>query len=192
MAGVTLVTAAAADPISLADAKGVLRIDGSIEDATLYAYIRAAVHHVESVYGLALINQTLEATLDAFPVWSVAHGYDLLIPRPPLQSIISITYVDLNGFPQSLTGQDYEVDVKSFPGRVRPTYGQSWPSTRPVLNALTVRYVAGWGPGPAAVPGDVRLGLLGLVANFYTYRDTAGIPPQWIDMLLDNYRAALV
>lgn len=185
--GLTLVTGPAADPVSIFDVRQHLKIDGAGEDATLYRYLTAARLHVEGRDGRlerALITQTWDWTLDDFPC---GPDQTLRVPLPPLQSITSVKYIDTGGVEQTLASSEYSVDIRSSRGRLRPAYEKTWPSTRAVMNAVTVRFVAGYGAGPAAIPEPIRQALLGLVADFYTNRDATGAPPAWIEALLAPY-----
>src|SRR4030067_860491 len=84
----------------------------------------------------ALITQTWELYLDAFPAWEIR------VPKPTLQSITSIVYTDTDGILQTLAGSMYLVDNKSEPGRITPAFGEVWPVTRAQINAVIVRFVA--------------------------------------------------
>lgn len=127
---------AAARPISLAAAKEHLRATSSDEDALIGALIGAAAGHVESFCRRALVKQTRKLVLDCFP--SVIEPQ-----RSPLRSVSSIQYLDTAGDLQTLDASRYRVDNYSCPGRITPAYGDSWPSTYPVTNAVIVTYVAG-------------------------------------------------
>ncbi len=127
---------AAAKPISLAAAKEHLRVTSSDEDALIDTLIRAAAGHVESFCRRALVKQTRKLVLDCFPA--------VIEPqRSPLRSVSSIQYLDTAGDLQTLDASRYRVDNYSCPGRITPAYGDSWPSTYPVMNAVIVTYVAG-------------------------------------------------
>ena len=196
MAALSLVTAPTAEPVSLDEAKTHLRVTGNDEDLLIDALIKAARQHVEGRDGWlnrALITQTWDLFLDCFPKSS---ELPIVVPLPPLQSITSITYLDGAGASQTWVVTDYTVDAKSEPGRITPAYGKSYPSTRNVMNAVTVRFVAGYG-GPVAVPGPLKLALGALVAHFYEHREpiilTGGggspVPiPMHVEALLMPYR----
>ncbi len=191
-----LVTAPTAEPVSLDEAKNHLRLTSNAEDLLLTAFIKAARQHVDGRDGWlnrALITQTWDLVLDCFPASS---DCPILVPLPPLQSITSITYLDSNGASQTWAAIDYTVDAKSEPGRILPAYGKSYPSTRAVMNAVTVRFVAGYG-GTVAVPDPLKLAIGALVAHFYEHREpiilTGGIGspvplPMHVEALLMPYR----
>lgn len=132
-------------PLSLADLKQKLRIattDGETaitdDDSELIAILQAACDDAERYTGRAFRRCSYQLTLDAFP----ADGGAIVLPRPPLQSVTSIEYVDSTGTTQTVSSPI--VDATSVPGRVTPAYGSSWPATRDQLNAVTVTFVCGY------------------------------------------------
>ena len=162
---VVVVTPPGAEPIALAEAKLQIRVETSqtAEDGLIRSYIRAARNQVESLANRALVTQTLDLVLDDFPAGSIP----IPLPRSPLQSITSITYVDTDGTSQTLSSSLYTVDTGSTPGRVFPIFNELWPGTRGDRNAVTVRYVAGWGtPFTSVNATDV------ITANGRTFADT--------------------
>ena len=62
-----LITAASTFPITLEDAKLHCRVDTAADDALINALITAATELAEQKTGRALMAQTWELTLDAFP-----------------------------------------------------------------------------------------------------------------------------
>jgi uncharacterized phiE125 gp8 family phage protein len=65
------------------------------------------------------------------------------LPKPPLQSVSSIQYVDAAGDTQTLAAANYRVDADDEPARITPAYGLSWPTARQVTKAVTVIFIAG-------------------------------------------------
>lgn len=160
---------------------------------TLIASARAAA---ELELRRKLITQTLDAYFDAFPAFP---NERFATPRcfllPPLQSVTSITYYDTDGVEQTLAADQYTVDAISEPARIEPAYGVTWPGTREQMNAVKVRFVAGYGDA-ADVPACVRNWMLMRIKTLWENRDQlivgAGglieIPPAFIDGLLDPER----
>jgi uncharacterized phiE125 gp8 family phage protein len=97
---------------------------------------------------------------------------EIVVPRPPLASVTSITYVDGAGATQTLSLSVYTVDTSEEPGRIRLAYGQSWPSIRDQRAAVTVRYVCGYG-GPGSVPEAAKAALKLYVGHLYENREVA-------------------
>lgn len=155
-------------------------------DPLLSALIKTARMAAEQETRRYLVTQTLDRVLDRF-----SH----VITLPPCQSVTSITYVDQDGITQTLAADQYQVDVSGEPARITPAYGLVWPSPRCQPNAVTVRFVAGYGAS-AAVPDGIKQWMLMRISTLYENRaemtvDARGmvqIPPSFIDGLLDPYR----
>lgn len=138
----------------MAEVKHSLRVlDDSDHDDEISSLIIAARRWCETYTGRALITQTWDWTTD-----QLCNLQEL--PKPPLQSVTSITYVDTNGASQTHSSTLYTVDIAHQPGRIFPNYGQSWPSTRDIWNAITVRIVVGYGAAPSAVPEELRRAMI--------------------------------
>ena len=165
----TIFSAPAVEPLTLQETKDHLRVDTSDDDALISALITAARQNIADLdghLGRCLITQTLDWHLDGFP------SNALSVPRPPLQSVTSISYVDENGAAQTWGATKYTVDVKSHPGRIVPAYGESYPSTRDVPNAVAVRFVAGYGLAGDSVPAPIRAAMLLHIHDLYDRRGT--------------------
>ena len=154
-----LQTAPTEEPISIVEAKAQCKVEHSDEDALFTTWIRAARQKLEDEFGRAFVTQTWDWQLDEFP-----HCGELVVPRPPLVSVSSITYVDSAGASQVLASSRYSVDTLSEPGCINLAYGENWPTTRPVRAAVTVRFVAGHGAA-TAVPDAIKHALLLLVED---------------------------
>jgi uncharacterized phiE125 gp8 family phage protein len=97
----------------------------------------------------------------------------ILVPRPPLQSVSSIAYVDSTGSTQTMDASAYIVDTRSEPGRITPAYGTCWPTARCQINAVTITYVAGW--TTATMPDTVKHLMRLWVGHFFEHRDAVNI-----------------
>lgn len=190
-------TAPSAEPLTVADCRQHCRIDVEDEDALLETYIRAARDRAEVRTGRQIMPATWKLYLDAFPS-------EIRVPRPHLQSVTSIAYTDSAGASQTLSASLYQVDTASEPGRILPAWGQSWPATRGTLNDVVVTYKAGYGAGHAdadtanglalaAIPPNLRLGLLHYVAQWYSQREPVNVGnivnvmPMAGDALVDQF-----
>ena len=90
----TIVTAPATDPVTLAEAKEHLRIDeaNTAESALITAFITASTDYCEKLQNRAFITQVWDLTLERFPVGDI-----ISIPLPPLQAISSVVYYGPGG-----------------------------------------------------------------------------------------------
>lgn len=168
MQSLQVITAPTIEPLSLAEARQHLLVEGTDQDALIGDLIKVARERVETDTRRALLTQTLRMTLDRFPGGGVT-GEAILVPRPPLQSVTSIQYVDTAGATQTLSASLYLVDTYSEPGRIVPAYNQIWPSTRDVPNAVTVTFVAGW-TSTAVMPAAARQLCRIWAAHYYEER----------------------
>jgi uncharacterized phiE125 gp8 family phage protein len=170
MTALKLVTAPVVEPVSLLRAKLDWRVTVPDEDSEILTKLVAARTHVEGFTGRCLITQTWDYFLDGFPITEWCTGNEIQIPNAPLQSVISVKYVDDLGVEQTMNTADYLVDVKSEPGRISPAYGKTWPSARRQMNAVTIRFVCGYGLA-ASVPEDINAGILVLGAEMFKHRE---------------------
>lgn len=155
----------ATEPVSIEEVLEYLRLDVEVDGeppATLSALIQAAREVAEDRTARALMRQTLELSLDAFPC-----GTDPIhLPRPPLVEVERVTYLD-QGEEVELDAGAYVVDTSSEPGRIAPAPGHVWPVADCVPGAVRIRYVAGYGDDPAAVPQKIRTAMLMLVGGWW-------------------------
>ncbi len=131
----------------------------------LLALIGAATRRAETYLGRALIEQTLVYYLDAFPCEPIE------LPRPPLVDVSEIRYLDAAGAPQTLDASTYRVTSGREPAAIYLAYGASWPSTLPVLEAIEIEYVAGYGDQGASVPATIRQAMTLMVGEWLEFRE---------------------
>lgn len=168
----TLITPPVLEPLTLVEAKDHLRVDGTTEDSVIEPLIEAVRQHIEGRdgwLGRVLLTQTWEWRLDRFPSGADAA---LRVPLPPLQSVTSIQYTDTAGAVQTWSATLYTVDTKSEPARIVPVFGEAYPSTQAVIDAVTVTFVAGYGVNPQDVPATIRSALLLLIGDLYKNRES--------------------
>lgn len=163
-----LITPPATEPVSSAEAKLHLKVDGSTDDTLIAALITAARILCESFQGRGYITQTWELTLDSFP----ASPFEL--PMAPLASVVSIKYKDADGTEYTVDSGDYVLDLSSEPGRVALADGKSWPSVSlyPV-GGVKIRYTVGVAAA-ASVPANVKQAILLTIADWYQDRQAGG------------------
>ena len=200
-----LVTGPTVEPVSTAEAKSHLRVDSSDDDTLIAALVTAARQHLDGRDGWlnrALVTQTWDLHLAAFPDATRGNpAAAIRVPLPPLQSVTSISYIDAAGATQTLAGAGYTVSGVGAlgPGAIEPSYGNSWPATRDVPEAVTVRFVAGYASGESpedasAVPQPVKQAILLLVGHWYANREAVNVGnivselPMAVEALLAPYR----
>ena len=155
----------AIEPVSLAEAKRHANVVASDDDELLAGLIQAAREQVESDAGRALINQTWRLKLHDF------FADQLELPRGPLQSVTSITYLDPDGVEQTLAAANYHVDADRTPGVIWRDPDCTWPTVSDVANAVTILFVAGYGDAAADVPQRAKQAILLLLGHWYRSRE---------------------
>ncbi len=194
----SLVTAPVGEPLTVAEAKLHLKVDvdADDDDALIDTLITAAREFVESYTHRFLLTQTWDERRDDFPNW-----YDgaIWLPGPPLQGVTSVTYVDPGGVTQTWSASLYLVDAprgaKAAKGRLEPVFAQIYPVTRRQANAVTVRFVAGYGAA-AAVPASLKAAMKLLIGHWWLNREagaivraSADVLPFGVEALLWPYKA---
>ena len=185
-----LITAPSTYPVTLAEAKLHCRVDIADDDTLITALITAATEMAEQKTGRAIMTQTLELTLDSFP-----EAFELT--RVPVQSVTSVKYYDTTGAQQTLSNTLYALDAADDFGfaHISPVYAGVWPDTRDQINAVAVRYVAGYADA-ASVPQSIKNWILLMVSTMYENRETEAyssravsttVQMQFVDRLLDRY-----
>jgi uncharacterized phiE125 gp8 family phage protein len=166
-----VITGPTTEPISLAEVKSQLRIDGSTEDTLLNLYIAAAREYCENRTGRTFHQQTLEWVLDAFP-----SGSSITLPRAtPLIAISSVKYKDSDGTETTWSSAEYIADTDSVPGGLVLGYNESWPSFTPYpVSPIRIRYTAGIATtSPVTEASDlIKTPHLLLVGGLYENRES--------------------
>lgn len=167
----TIVEKPAAYPVTLAEALNHMGAQAKTEDyALIDALIASATQHVEDFTGRAFVTRTLDWKMDCWPDRGLFR-----VPLPPLQSVTSIKYIDSAGDEQTWAAENYQVDANEDGGRIALAYGATLPSLRGGdLNAVTVRFVAGYGHA-GVVPQPIRQAILLLVGHWYHERRPVGV-----------------
>ena len=157
------------EPVTLAELKAHLTIDPAFtaDDAVLTDMLAGARQAAEDLLGKTLAPRRWLFARDSFPVFRhldqapARTDYDALgnyhfaglrwndsqtmvLPRPPLLSVDTLRYADLDAAWQVLDPVAYQVDTISQPGRVLPANGAYWPATAPAANAVQVEFTAGF------------------------------------------------
>lgn len=173
----TLVTPPTTDPVTLVEAKSHCRVDIDDDDGLLAGYILTARQHLETETRRAFATQTWDLTIDEqWPATRVNGCYRnrIVLPRPPVQSVTSISYIDGAGATQVLAANQYKL-AKADTGEwfIDPAYGVAWPTIRREMAAVTIRFVAGYGNGVGQepFPEPLRQAMLLLIGSWYENRE---------------------
>ncbi|NWH09212.1 MAG: phage head-tail connector protein [Alphaproteobacteria bacterium] len=185
MSGLALLTAPAAEPLTLAEAKSFLRVATDADDALIAGLITAARRTVEEMTGRALMTQSWRLTLDHWPEAPIR------MPRPPLRALLSATHVGADGAEIAMALGEFWVDTASDPGRVVLLEPYLSSALRPALG-LRLEFSAGYGDTAQHVPEPLRQAIQLLIAAFYENRGEGGISAETgraIAALIDPFRA---
>jgi uncharacterized phiE125 gp8 family phage protein len=140
-------------------------------------WIRSAREYFEEQTSRQCITATWEYWLSAFPCDGIIE-----LPRPPLQAVQSVTYID-GGSPEEtvLDPDTYTVEAPAGShaarGRIVLKSGAAWPTTIDDGRfAVKVRFTAGYGDDPEDVPAMVTTSLLFLAGHYHRYSEEVQEP----------------
>ncbi len=179
------------EPVTVAEAKAHLRLDGSAEDTLIASLILTSRLHLEAALGFALISQNWTLLLDAWPDGAVT------FPIRPVLSVVSARVLSATGTPTVLAASDYVLDGASLAPRLVRS-GTGWPQPGKAATGIEIAFTAGFGTLATDVPASIRHALLLLAAHWYEHRDPmeiggngANIPKAVSDLLMP-YRAVRI
>lgn len=202
------------EPISLDEARTHLGLtpyddsDGSHpHDAMVQGFITAVRTWAEEWTGLSLAVKTYELALDEFPEVD-----EIELPMAPVIAIESVTHVvasetsdgETDYTTETMLENEYVLDGHQKPAWLLPAAGTSWPTTASVINAVRVRYLAGYlteantdYPEALILPGAIKSAMFLLLGDFYENRGNTIIGtisselPMGVKALLRPYRVNL-
>lgn len=167
-------TQPAAEPITLEEARMHLKIDAEgsppshPDDALIESLITAARQHVERYTYLTVAERQVEARVAAFD----DDGID--IPASPVQSIVSVKYVDSSGVEQTVSSGDYELGGSLDGPVLLLKHGSNWPTdVYDRADAVRITVEAGFttgSPNDNPLPGPVRAAMLLVLTHLYENR----------------------
>lgn len=165
-----LITPPAAEPVSLAEFKAHLRIDGIAEDGLLGSLISAAREHLERSAGLALISQQWWLYLDHWPETGVME-----IARGPVLAVDTVTVFDELGEESEISLAGHVLDGIRRPARL---WLRARPDPRQAINGVEIDFTAGFGAAGTDVPDMLRRAMLIHAAWMYEFRGAVPVEMQ--------------
>jgi len=184
---VSIITPPASLPVSVAEMKAFLNIDGTADDALIEAFIYAATEAVRQYCRRSIVAEMLELRLDGFPQYNsdrldrLGPGVHVVsvpfiegtpnvidLPFGPVASITSITTYARDNTSAVFSSANYGFDA----GRVYLYEGSVWPSDLRRVDAVAIRYVSGTSP----VPYPILQAIKTHVAAMYECREGCEIP----------------
>lgn len=172
------------EPVTVDELKEFSRISYDDEDDLLEAFISAARHATEEYLGKALIEQTIEMSMDFWP------SNKIKLPRPPLISVTKVATVDEDDTETTYDSNNYYVRTRSMPGEIVIKQ-----SITPPINSdrdyggFLIEFKAGYGDSASDVPAGIVNGIKIWAASIYAMRELdAKKPPPEARAFLDLYR----
>ena len=165
---VVTVTAPTNTPVSITEARDQCALlDDASHDTILSRFIASATASIEKDTGMRLMTQTVRIDFDGFPDDVLDLGVY------PVQSVTSVVYDDADGVTQTLSTDDYWVDVEGMYPRIIPN--ELWPAAQSLKPAtVRVTLVAGYASADD-VPQDVRMAILLRVSELFDNRNESVI-----------------
>ena len=205
---IQLVTPPTEEPVSLLEAKLHLRVDFDEDDMLIASLITAARQAAETLTGRQLTTARWRQVLDCFPGPSLMGvpagqtftlpGHAILLAKAPVQSVVSINYLDMASVNQTMPALTYAVDFACEPARITPVFGQIWPICLPQIGAVSVTFDAGYGTA-SQVPDGIKSWIKLRVGSLYAHREEVAALSRgrieslpFIDGLLDPYKVVTV
>ncbi len=155
----TRVTAPASEPVTLAEAKLYLRVDGASEDALISDLIVSARMAAEDFLRRSLITQTWKLVFNDY-------ADDVALPMPPVVSVVSVVIRGRDDSTQTFNVGNYYLNA----AKNKLVF-----DTTPIGFAVEITYNTGYGAA-AAVPASIKYGILAHIAASYDDRTNAQIP----------------
>lgn len=163
----TFVSSTGPEPISLREIKYHLHQVPEEDHWLVQSFITAARQVCERLIpgGKTFATTTWDWKIAGFP-----DGNLIRLPRPPLQSITSVTYYNSSGASSTFSSTAYAVHLPSDQqGEIALLPSQSWPATDDREYPITIRYKSGYA-SPEQVPEQVKQAMRLLVADSYENR----------------------
>lgn len=186
MSAIRVITPATTYPVTLAEAKLHLRVDGTEEDALINALIAAATEQAENYTWRTLMTTVFEYVDDDFDC-------EIKLDTYPIASIDSVKYYDLTNTLTTISNTTYEADLVGSPAEIRMKYGYYWPNHYLRYDAVIVRFTAGYASADL-VPAAIKQAILMIVGHLYANREDVvtgtqvNTVPQSSQYLLNPYR----
>lgn len=171
------------EPVTLAEAKGHLRVDLDFDDDDdlIGRNIKTARAKVESILRQPIIMTTFDAYFDGWPnandglhvprqiVAATVRDRVLDLPRCPVAAVAGVYYLDQDDAEQTLDPSTYRV-LTGKPGRIQLRRGATWPTSPIQLDSIRVRFTAGHATTAETAPTCAKDAMLLVLGNLYANR----------------------
>ena len=149
-----------AAPISVENLRVFVKQNPNTDGENLEIALAGAIDLAETYLNRYVLQVTMELTLDDWPSWDT-----IALLEPPVSSVVSIKYTDINGAEQTYANTNYTLDSSGFHARIVLKSGSAWPILGTGVARVRVRYVCGFASD--ALPAAVRSAILLLAEGLY-------------------------
>lgn len=155
---IAVVTSAEREPLTVDTVKKHLHVDTSDDDVRITAILKAARERIEALTRKTFASARMIEYFDDWPselsLW-------------PVSAIHAVRYYDTAGVLDTLTADEYAVDLRGRPHRFAPGVGTSWPALRfaPPWNRVEVEVQVGYGVIP--LPERIKQAILLACTELY-------------------------
>ncbi|NNM72652.1 head-tail connector protein [Enterovirga aerilata] len=163
----------AVEPVTLAEAKAYLRLDGDDEDAVVASLVAAARQVLECATRRAFIAQTWRVRLDRWP-----EGRVVALPLAPVLAVAAVRVSPGAGPALVLDPALWRLETDAEPPRL--VADPAAPDPGIPSGGIEIDATYGFGPAPADVPAPLRLAIQRLAARWFERRgdeDGEGVMP---------------
>lgn len=174
MLNTTVTTAPTFEPISLAVSKTHCRVYHALDNDTFgtgnvgSGLITTARLMIENEIRGPIPNTGFTTVFDSLPL-----EREIVLPRSPLVSVASVTYVNTSSATITLSAStDYIVKSYNGMGRILLRDTANWPSDlhNGGEGVITVVYTAGYGASAAVIPEALKHAILLQIATLFEFR----------------------
>lgn len=189
----------AVEPITLDQAKRQCRVTIDDDDDEFPDMIQTGRILCEAAIARSFIQTAWLWTQDGFPgQWRWYGNYrdpralerptgytvePLILPRAPIISIDSITYLNEQQERVTLDPSLYSYELADG-CRIFPSGGTTWPSAYVQIGCVEIRFTAGYGTDPSTVPGPIKSAIKMAVSHLYNNREGEAVLPETITQVL--------
>ncbi len=183
-----LLTAPAAEPLTLAEAKEFLRIEHADDDGLIASLITGARGHVEAATRRALITQVWRHIADAWP----ESGCLEVLPAP-LRAVLAARVYRSDGATLALDADAFVADLARAPAVLAFT-ARALPAPGRIKAGIEIDLRVGYGDAATDVPEPLRQAMRLLIAHWYENRsvvarnESIAVLPETIRALIAPYR----
>lgn len=169
--------------LSLEDIKSFIRVIGTEDDEDIRSFLSSAITEAEDITNRQFAKATYELYLPNFP------RENFCFPKNPVNEIVSIEYMDLDGNYQTIDSSTYYLYKKYEVGQivfdVLPNVQIKWHK-----QAIKITFTSGYENN---FPADLKQWLKVRVSTLFEYREelTAGVSVaknNHVDSILQRYK----